>query len=96
MIEEKCLKLSHGDYEIVSSQLRKAGQIKTHEVSVQKMVRVLLLDLCSSHAFTPCVFLFTLERRIPIFYKRLILKCKTIIGHHGFCCTICVVVGISY
>ncbi|KAI7741169.1 hypothetical protein M8C21_018487, partial [Ambrosia artemisiifolia] len=38
MIEEKCLKPSHGDYEMVLAQLRKAGQIKKHEELVEKMV----------------------------------------------------------
>ncbi|MFS7892670.1 putative tetratricopeptide-like helical domain superfamily [Helianthus anomalus] len=38
MIEEKCLKPSHGDYEMVLRQLRNAGQIKKHEELVEKMV----------------------------------------------------------
>ncbi|KAI3518006.1 hypothetical protein L1887_06317 [Cichorium endivia] len=38
MIEEKCLKPSNGDYEMVLMQLRKAGQIKKHEELVEKMV----------------------------------------------------------
>lgn len=38
MIEEKCLKPSDGDYQMVLGQLRKAGQIKKHEELVEKMV----------------------------------------------------------
>ncbi|XP_052200661.1 pentatricopeptide repeat-containing protein At1g20300, mitochondrial [Diospyros lotus] len=38
MIEEKCLKPSQTDYEMVLQVLRKAGQIKKHEELVEKMV----------------------------------------------------------
>ncbi|GMY28169.1 pentatricopeptide repeat-containing protein At1g20300, mitochondrial [Fagus crenata] len=38
MIEEKCLKPSMHDYEMVLQQLRKAGQLKKHEELVEKMV----------------------------------------------------------
>lgn len=38
MIEEKCLKPSAHDYEMVLQQLRKAGQLKKHEELVEKMV----------------------------------------------------------
>ncbi|GKB02465.1 pentatricopeptide repeat-containing protein [Tanacetum coccineum] len=38
MIEDKCLKPSNGDYDMVLGQLRKAGQIKKHEELVEKMV----------------------------------------------------------
>ena len=38
MIEEKCLRPSLPDYEMVLQQLRKAGQLKKHEELVEKMV----------------------------------------------------------
>ncbi|KAF5455718.1 hypothetical protein F2P56_025266 [Juglans regia] len=38
MIEEKCLKPSTHDYELVLQQLRNAGQLKKHEELVEKMV----------------------------------------------------------
>ncbi|PWA35852.1 pentatricopeptide repeat (PPR) superfamily protein [Artemisia annua] len=38
MIEDKCLKPSNGDYDMVLGQLRKAGQIKKHEELVEKMM----------------------------------------------------------
>jgi len=38
MIEEKCLKPSMHDYQMVLQQLRNAGQLKKHEELVEKMV----------------------------------------------------------